>query len=202
LDSSAILERVTLPCPLLRALIPCAGAAALLLSACGSPSATVTPSSSPGASSPAANGSRAFRGTAFSTDVPSGWTDDTGDQSAVAAVSGSGTVLMLLVGPDGGHIDARNAPQPVPDDQLAQYLESVSQSGATNLSAAVPVDIDGVSGIEITYNLAASGVAFKDEDMVVNQGANTYDIVLNTPAADFTEDTAALQTVLDAWKWT
>ena len=38
--------------------------------------------------------------------------------------------------------------------------------------------------------------------MVVNQGANTYDIVLNTPAADFTEDTAALQTVLDAWKWT
>jgi hypothetical protein len=201
LDSSAILQRVTSPSPLLRLLIPCACAATLLLPACGSPIATVTPSSSPSSTSSSGTGLRAFTGTAFSADIPDGWTDESASQSAVAAVSGSGTVLMLLVAPDGGHIDARTAPQPIADDQLAQYLESVSESGATNLSTAVPVDIDGVSGVEITYNLAASGVPFKDADMVVNRGGNTYDIVLNTAAADFTQDTAALQTVLDTWKW-
>lgn len=117
-------------------------------------------------------------------------------------MSGSGPVLMLLVAPDGGHIDVRTAPQPVPDDQLAQYLGSVSEAGATNLSTAVPVDIDGVSGVVVTYNLAPSpGVVARDEDMVVNKGGNTYDIVLNTASATFTQDVAALQIVLNGWKW-
>jgi hypothetical protein len=199
LDASAILDSVTVPAAFARALTACAGASVLLLSACGSPIATVTPSSS---TSPSGQVSRAFTGTGFSTVIPSGWEDETSNQSAVASVSGSGTVLMLLIAPDGGHIDVRTAPQPVPDDQLAQYLESVSQSGATNLSTAVPIDIDGVSGVVITYNLAPSpGVVAKDEDMVVNQGGNTYDIVLNTASATFTQDAAALQAVLNAWKW-
>ena len=37
--------------------------------------------------------------------------------------------------------------------------------------------------------------------MVVNQGGNTYDIVLNTASATFTQDVAALQSVLNGWKW-
>lgn len=190
---------MTVPAAFARALTVCAGASVLLLSACGSPIATVTPSSS---TSPSGAASRAFSGTGFRTVIPGGWEDETSNQSAVASVSGNGTVLMLLIAPDGGHIDVRSAPQPVPDDQLAQYLESVSQSGATNLSTAVPVDIDGVSGVVITYNLAPSpGVVAKDEDMVVNHGGNTYDIVLNTASATFTQDAAALQAVLNGWKW-
>jgi len=179
----------------------CALATTLLLSGCGGPVATVTPSSSTSAaSSPGATG--AFSASGFSTVVPSGWTDETANRSAVAAVSGSGAVLMLLVAPDGGHIDARTAPQPIPDDQLAQYLESVSQSGATGLSQPVPVDIDGVSGVVITYTLtSSSGVSSKNEDMVVNRGGNTYDIVLNTAVVGFAQDTAALQTVLNGWRW-
>lgn len=109
---------------------------------------------------------------------------------------------MLFEAVDGGHIDARTAPQPIPDDQLAQYLGSVSQSGATNLSTAEPIDIDGASGVMITYNLSPSaGVTVKNEDMVVNQGGDTYDIVLNTATANYTTDQAALQTVLNSWKW-
>lgn len=199
MDGSAILDGVTVPAAFARALTACAGSSLLLLSACGSPIATVTPSSS---TSPSGTASRTFTATGFSTVIPAGWEDQTSNQAAVASVSGSGTVLMLLIAPDGGHIDVRAAPQPVPDDQLAQYLESVSQSGATNLSTAVPVDIDGVSGVVITYNLTPSpGVVAKDEDMVVNQGGNTYDIVLNTASATFTQDAAALQAVLNSWKW-
>ena len=78
----------------------------------------------------------------------------------------------------------------------------MSQSGATNLSSAEPVNIDGVSGVVITYTLSPSaGVSAKDEDMVVNKGGDTYDIVLNTAAANFTADLAALQIVLNNWKW-
>jgi hypothetical protein len=201
LDPSAILDGVTSNPPVTHALAMCAFAATLLLSGCGGPVATVTPSSS---TSPASTlgSTRAFNASGFSTVVPSGWTDETANRSAVASVSGSGSVLMLLVAPNGGHIDARTAPQPIPDDQLARYLESVSQNGATGLSQPVPVDIDGVSGVVITYTLtSSSGVASKNEDMVVNRGGNTYDIVLNTAVADFTHDTTALQTVLNGWRW-
>jgi hypothetical protein len=200
-DPSAILDGVTLRSVWTRALTASAGAATVLLSACGSPVATVTPSSSTSPSGPAST-THPFSATAFSTVVPAGWTDETASQSAVASVSGTGTVVMLFEALDGGHIDARTAPQPIPDDELAQYLDSVSQSGATNLSTAEPVNVDGVSGVVITYNLSPSpGVTAKDEDMVINQGGDTYDIVLNTAAANFSADAAALQTVLDSWKW-
>jgi hypothetical protein len=202
LESSAILDGVTLTPPVTRALTTCACAAALLLSACGKPMATVTPSSSAAPASGPGSAARAFTTSRFSTDIPSGWSDETANHSAVAAVSGSGTVLMLFVAPDGGHVDARTAPQPIPDDQLAQYLESVTQNGATSLSQAVPINIDGVSGVVITYTLtSSSGVSSRNEDMVVNRGGDTYDIVLNTAAAAFTHDMAGLQTVLNGWRW-
>jgi hypothetical protein len=200
LRASAILDGVTLHSSVTRALVTCACAA--ILSACGAPVPTVTPSSSTSSSPGSVPGTGVFRATGFSTNVPSGWTDETANSSAVAAVSGSGTVLMLLVAPDGGHIDARTAPQPVPDDQLAQYVESVSQNGATNVSQTVPVNVGGASGVVITYKLtASSGAISSNEDMVVNHGGNTYDIVLNTAAANFAHDTAALQVVLDGWTW-
>ena len=197
---SAILDDVTHRSVPTRALTAWVAAATVLLSACGAPAATVTPSSSTSPSGGSAT--HAFSATAFSTVVPAGWNDVSGSQSAVASVTGSGTVVLLFEAIDGGHIDVRTAPQPIPDDQLAQYLGSVSQSGATNLSTAEPVNIDGVSGVMITYNLAPSaGMTAKDEDMVVNRGGDTYDIVLNTAAANFTADQAALQTVLNNWKW-
>ncbi len=180
----------------------CAAAAAILLSACGSPPPTVTPSSGVATSPTPSAAPRPFTAAGFSTDIPPGWNDETSNQSAVAALSGDGTVLMLLVAPDGGHIDARTAPQPVPDDQLAQYLQSVSQDGATNLSQVTPVDVGGLSGVVITYDLASTaGATFRNQDMVINHGGDTYDIVLNTAEADFTQDLAALQAVLDSWRW-
>jgi hypothetical protein len=202
LDPSAILDGVTLHPSVTRALATGALGASLVLCACGAPAPTVTPSSRTSPVPGDGSTTRAVSASAFSTVIPSGWTDETADKTAVAAVSGSGSVLMLLVAPDGGHIDARTAAQPIPDDQLATYLESVSQNGATDLSRAVPINIDGVSGVVITYTLTqASGISTKNEDMVVNQGGNTYDIVLNTATAAFSQDTSALQAVLDGWRW-
>ena len=117
---------MTLPSPCARALAAGACIATLLVSACGCDHRdTVTPSSSTcGVGGPTAT-PRPFAEAGFRTDIPAGWQDQTTNPSAVASLSGSGTVLMLLASPDHGVIVARTTPQPVADDQLAQYLTSI-----------------------------------------------------------------------------
>jgi hypothetical protein len=174
---------------------------ALLCSACSA--ATVAPSTSPTASSTPKP--HRFTSARFTTTVPTGWSDSTGDARAVAAVSANGQVLMLLVvgaTAFNEHIDVAVAPQPTPDDQLAGYLQSVAQNGATNLSPTQPFTVDGDPGIFITYNLMSTGgTLLKAQDMVVNHGGDTFDIVLNTAQADFAAQLPAVQSILDSWKW-
>lgn len=175
---------------------------AAALVACGEPGATVSPSKGGTPVSGTTSPRPAFHATGFSTIIPAGWTDQTNNSSAVATVSGDGTVVLLFTAADGGHIDVRIAPQPVPDDQLAAYVASVSQNGATNLSSAQTFTLDSSSGVYITYNLASSaGVQLEDQDMVVNRSGDTYDIVLNTSQSDFGQESPALQAVLDGWRW-
>jgi hypothetical protein len=145
----------------------------------------------------------------LTTMVPTGWSDETQNQDVVAAVSVQGTVLMLLIAPPTAsnvqyeHIDVSAVASPVPDDQLAAYLESVSAKGATNVSAPQTFELDGVSGLFVTYAYQPSGgVPHRIEDMVVNHGGATYELVLNTATADFAGQQPALDVVLGAWKWT
>ena len=204
LDTSAILDCVT-PRSLVRARPDCRRRSGdLLLSACGSPQrdrdsiVEHVPVQAPDR-----------RAHPFTRDAhsppssPPGWTDETTSQSAVASVSGSGTVVMLLRGGGRGHIDARTAPQPIADDQLAQYLESVSQSGATNLSTAEPIDLDGVSGVMITYNLAAAGVTVQGRGHGGQPGRrHLRHRAQHMPWPTSPATRQRLQTVLNDWKWT
>jgi hypothetical protein len=169
--------------------------------ACGAssgPPPTPTPTPSPSA--------KTFASAKFSTVVPAGWKDMTGNQSAVGSIHAGGQVLMLLLAAQptmlNEHIDVSLASQPVPQDALSGYLQSVSHGGATNLSQLQSFSLDGDTGIFITYNLVPSGgTPLKDEDMVVNHGGDTYDIVLNTAQADFTLQLPDLQMILAKWKW-
>jgi hypothetical protein len=204
LDRSAILVGVTLPSPCTHALVACACAATLLLTACSAATATVAPSSHATAAATPTVAPQPFAGNGFRTNVPAGWQNQTTNQSDIAALSGSGggTVLMLLTSPDDGVLVARITPQPVPDDQLAQYLGSTKLAGATDVSQPEPVDVGGESGVLITFEVApATGSPQEDEDMVVNTAGNTYEIALSTPQADFSKDAAGLQEILDNWMW-
>jgi hypothetical protein len=193
---------VTLRSPCTRDIAAAAFLAALLISACGAPTATVTPSSSASASSSAGAAPQPFAATGFRTNIPAGWQDQTANQSAVASVSGSGVVLMLLESPDRGLIVARTTPQPVADDQLAQYVTSITPAGATNVSRAEPVDIAGMSGVVVTFVVTpTSGAAQENEAMVVNRAGNTYEIVLTTAQVDFAQDAGGLQEILNTWRW-
>jgi hypothetical protein len=191
-----------LPSPLARALIG-ACVALLLVTGCGATRVTVTPSSSaaPGASPTATP--NAFAAVGFRTDIPAGWQDQSTGQAATPLLGGSGTVLMLLASPDHGQIVVRTTPQPVADDQLAQFLTSVTPPGASAVTHPEPVDIDGVSGVLITFVVtpASATTAQENEVMVVNQSGNTYEIVLSAGQAGFATDAAALQEILNSWMW-
>jgi len=193
---------VTLPSPCTHALAAGACVATLLVTACGATAATVTPSTSPAASVNPAAASRPFVGSGFRTDIPAGWQDQTTNSSAVAALSGSGTLLMLLGSPDHGLIVARTTPQPVADDQLAQHLTSMVPPGALDVSQAEPIDVAGVSGVVITFvDVPTGAAAQQDEEMVVNQAGNTYEIALHTAQANFAREAPLLQQVLNSWRW-
>jgi len=174
----------------------------LLLSACGGATATVSPSSSTSAAPSPTLAPEPFVGTGFRTNIPAGWQDQTTNQSAVASLNGSGTVLMLLASPDHGVVVASTTPQPVADDQLAEYLTTIRPAGATGVTQPEPVDVDGDSGVLITFEVApATGTPQESEVMVVNQAGNTYEMVLSTAQADFSRDAAGLQEILDSWMW-
>ena len=50
--------------------------------------------------------------------------------------------------------------------------------------------------------MSGTGAATQEnEDMVVNQAGNTYEIALSAAPANFTTDSAGLQEVLNSWTW-
>jgi hypothetical protein len=171
------------------------------LLACGAPVATPpTPSATP-----------LSTGT-FSSVVPANWTNKVSDAAEVAKFSGNGIVEFLIEqGPPGqgkpdvndvtANINVLLLSSTVPDDQVAPYLQSVSNSGAVNLSSPLPFTIDGATGQYITYDRDIQGTPGESRDMVINHGGKTYDIVFNTSQYAFTQQLAALQAVLTAWRW-
>ena len=184
---------------------PVAGlGAAVLACACGGAS-----SSSP-APSASATGPVVFDGPGFSVSIPRGWTDHTHDQAAVSSVNANGTMQMLLYAPrtssviGNEHINVTTVQPTVPDDQLSTYLQNV-QGTTSNVSQPEPFNLNGATGIFITFNLSATGtsapVMLKEQDMLVNHAGETYEIVLNTAESDFNAQQQSLQQVLNSWKW-
>lgn len=172
-----------------------------LLATCGAP---VTPSATPTAT-PLSTGT-------FATVVPPNWANKLGDATEVAKFSGNGIVEFLIEqAPIGvvrqnindvtANINVLLLSSTVPDDQVAAYLASVSNNGATNLSSPLPFTIDSATGQYITYDRDIQGTPGESRDMIISHGGRTYDIVLNTSQYAFTQQLAGLQAVLTAWRW-
>ena len=145
-------------------------------------------------------------------DTPAGWRNEIANKNEVARYSQNGTVLLLFeASPPGrvqpnvndvtANINVVLAGAPVPDDQLAFYLTSVSQSGATDLTQPEPFQVDGRAGVYITYDSNISGTPGESRDMVVNYKGDTYDITMNTSRYAFPLQLPALTHTLESWKW-
>ena len=153
-----------------------------------------------------------FIGTDFSTIVLGTWTNRLSLAAEVARFSGGGTVEFLIEqGPPGqprpnvndvtANINVLLLGSPVPDDQVGLFLQTVSKNGATNLGFPQPVTVGGASGQFITYDRDIQGTPGESQDIVVNHGGNTYDIVLNTSQFAFSRQLPALQAMVAGWHW-
>jgi hypothetical protein len=184
-----------------------------ILTACGSPATPQSPTASASASpSPTPLTGMPLRTDKFTTVLPTNWSNKVDDATEVGKFSSSGKVEMLIEQPPPGQVQQNVndvtaninvlllAPA-VPDDQVATYLQSVSNNGATNLSAPQSFTIDGATGQFITYDRDIQGTPGESQDMIINHGGSTYDIVLNTSQFAFTKQQSGLQAVLTAWRW-
>jgi hypothetical protein len=153
-----------------------------------------------------------FSTTRFTTSIPRGWADDTGNQALAGRLGITDPLFMLIDAPPPDRVqpgvnDLRAniavtvLSQPVPSGQLPQYLQSVRAAGATNLSSAQAFSLDEVPGVFITYDRVVSGTPATTQDMAVDQGGSTFDIQLNTSARAFATQLPALRQILDAWMW-
>ena len=144
--------------------------------------------------------------------MPTGWTNAITNAAELQKLSAAGGVAYLVEeGPPGqplpnvndvrANINVVVLAQPVPDDQVITYLNSVTDDGATNLSAIQQFVLDGATGQFLPYERAIQGTPGESRDMMVNHGASTYHIVLNTSQFAFSRQLAGLQAVLTAWRW-
>lgn len=191
-------------------------AASVLLVGCGGGSSSsstppISGSGSPGPTATPSSGSP-FSNARFSTVVPNGWNNKLDDQTEAAKFSNTGQLQFLVEqGPPGSvqknlndvnaNINVVVVTQPVPDDRITAYLNSVANNGATNLSQPQSFTIDGATGSYITYDRDISGTPGESQDMIVNHGGSTYDIVLNTSKFAFQQQLPGLQAVMTAWRW-
>ncbi len=184
-----------------------------LLTACGTPGTpSPTGSSGPPSATPSPVTGTPLRTVKFTTIVPARWTNKLDDATEVGKFSGNGKVEMLIEqGPPGqlqqnindvtANINVLQLTSAVPDDQVAAYLQSVSNNGATNLSSPQSFTIDGATGQFITYDRDIQGTPGESQDMIINHGGSTFDIVINTSQFAFSQQQPALQAVLAAWRW-
>jgi hypothetical protein len=183
-----------------------------VLAGCGTPAPASSGEASTLAATAAPRSPAPFIGTDFSTTVPGTWTNRLSTAAEVARFSGGGKVEFLIEqAPPGqprpnvndvtANINVLLLGSPVPDDQVGLFLQTVSKNGATDLSSPRPVTVGGASGQFITYDRDIQGTPGESQDIVVNHGGNTYDIVLNTSRFAFSRQLPALQAVVAGWHW-
>jgi hypothetical protein len=186
--------------------------ACCLLPACGPlPSSTgaVQSIASATASPP---GGEPLTAAKFTTVVPHGWSNKINDSAEVQKFSGNGTVELLVEQAAAGqvqqgvndvtaNVNVVLLNTPVPDDQVATYLQGVTSAGATNLSAPRPFTIAGATGQYITYDRDIQGTPGESRDMIVNHAGATFEIVFSTSQFAFAGQESGLQDVLAGWRW-
>jgi len=180
--------------------------ATLLLLGCGPASAGVsTASPTPSA---AATLATAF----FTVTAPPGWRDVRITATITRQLQLPGSPLLLLETPPPppvvrgvndvtADIVISQLQQPLAAAQIAPYLESVAAAGATGISTPMSLMVSGASGTAVTYTHSIQGTSGMSEDILIDEGGATYEVVLNTSSYAFTRHLAALQSVFATWRW-
>jgi hypothetical protein len=145
---------------------------------------------------------------AFSTVLPEGWSNVAGDAALLASHHLTGALLVAiqwdyLSATEGINVAYASVQQVTPaltQQQIVPYLKTVV-GGVTLLTAPAAFTLDGSDGLFDTSVTTSQGIQYEAQDMVINHGGRTFEIVLTVLRTAFPEELIGFNALMNAWRW-
>jgi hypothetical protein len=144
----------------------------------------------------------------FSTVLPKGWSNVTGNASLLAASHLSGAALVAIqwdyLGATAGitvaYVSVKQVTPALTQKQIAPYLKTVV-GGVTLLTQSAAFMLDGSNGLFNTTSTSSQGNEYEAQDMVIDHVGRTFEIVLTVLRAAFSEELTGFDAIMGAWRW-
>jgi len=144
----------------------------------------------------------------FSTTLPEGWSNVTGNASLLASHHLTGAELVAIqwdylsatAGINVAYDSVQQITPALTQAQIAPYLKTVV-GGVTLLTEPAAFTLDGSNGLFDTSSTTVSGVAYEAQDMVINHGGQTFEIVLTVLRSAFAQELTGFNAIMESWRW-
>jgi hypothetical protein len=145
---------------------------------------------------------------AVSTVLPEGWSNVTGDAALLASHHLTGALLVAIqwdylsatAGINVAYASVQQVTPALTQQQIVPYLKTVV-GGVTLLTAPAAFTLDGGDGLFDTSATTVQGIEYEAQDMVINHGGRTFEIVLTVLRTAFPEELTGFNAILNAWRW-
>jgi hypothetical protein len=144
----------------------------------------------------------------FSTTLPEGWSNVTGDTSLLASHHLTGADLVAIqwdylgatAGINVAYVSVQQVTPFLAQGQMASYLKTVV-GGVKLLTDPAAFALDGSNGLFDTSSTTNQGIEYEAQDMVVDHGGRTFEIALTVLQAAFPQELTGFNTIMSAWRW-
>jgi hypothetical protein len=144
----------------------------------------------------------------FSTTLPEGWSNVTGNASLLASHHLTGADLVAIqwdylsatAGINVAYDSVQKVTPALTQAQIAPYLKTVV-GGVTLLTEPAAFTLDGSNGLFDTSSTTVSGVEYEAQDMVIDHGGETFEIVLTVLRSAFPQELTGFNAIMEAWRW-
>jgi hypothetical protein len=144
----------------------------------------------------------------FSTQLPAGWSNVTGEAALLATHHLTGAELVAMhweyLGATQGIAVAYTSVQlvtpPLAATRIAAYLKTLVP-GVTLLIQPAAFTVDATSGLYDTTSATSAGNDYAAQDMVINHGGRTFEIVLTVLRSVFPAVLPGFNDLMNAWRW-
>jgi hypothetical protein len=145
----------------------------------------------------------------FSTTLPTGWSNVTGDTSLLTAHHLTGAEFVAIqwdylsasAGITVAYVSAQEVTPPLTEAQIAPYLKTVV-GGVTLLTRPAKFTLDGSDGLFDTSSATNAGNEYEAQDMVIDHGGKTFEIVITVLRSAFPQELVGFNAIMNAWRWT
>jgi hypothetical protein len=145
---------------------------------------------------------------AFSTTLPEGWSNVTSNASLLASHHLTGAELVAIqwdylsatAGINVAYDSVQQIAPALTQAQIVPYLKTVV-GGVTLLTEPAAFTLDGSNGLFDTSSTTVSGVEYEAQDMVINHGGHTFEVVLTVLRSAFPQELTGFNAIMESWRW-